>query len=335
MQDRLLQVVGVLVATRPRARVVPWTVAHADLAHVPPTAHVRLDVVDERVVEQRDVRVQRTLLEAVHDDARRGRLDAYGRVQDAGALGEGYEHLADGGLLRVERDTAEEVPAGVRDAHEEQRERRADRGVDTVLDCREHGDEYRSEPDDELEGGHAPEGEHLAGRGDEIGDGVDDDGGETRARDPEEGGGEAVERDDNDDGSEDTRSRGTDTGLRLERGAGEGAGGGVGTEDRADGIRDTDGDELLVGVDLVAVQTTECCKLMSTTCSQSNDLRDLHFEIAMCSRSRMIVATGSSPAIAETSSGSMTGGPTCWKPRGTVWRILMGYFPAAVLRCLQ
>ena len=41
----------------------------------------------------------------------------------------------------------------------------------------------------------------------------------------------------------------------------------------------------------------------------------------------MIVATGSSDASAETRLLSMTGGPTCWKPRGTVCKILMGYLP--------
>ena len=49
----------------------------------------------------------------------------------------------------------------------------------------------------------------------------------------------------------------------------------------------------------------------------------------------MIVATGSSPAIAAMRSPSMTGGPTCWKPRGTVCKILIGYLPSASRRFLQ
>ena len=48
-----------------------------------------------------------------------------------------------------------------------------------------------------------------------------------------------------------------------------------------------------------------------------------------------MVATGISPAIAEMRLWSITGGPTCWKPRGTVCKILMGYLPEALLRCLQ
>lgn len=31
----------------------------------------------------------------------------------------------------------------------------------------------------------------------------------------------------------------------------------------------------------------------------------------------------------------MVGGPTCLNPRGTLCKILMGYLPAAVLRCRQ
>lgn len=31
----------------------------------------------------------------------------------------------------------------------------------------------------------------------------------------------------------------------------------------------------------------------------------------------------------------MTGGPTCWKPRGTFCKILIGYLPFESTRCLQ
>lgn len=62
---------------------------------------------------------------------------------------------------------------------------------------------------------------------------------------------------------------------------------------------------------------------------------DIHFEMAICSSNRMIVATGNSGASAETRSLSITGAPTCFKPRGTVCKILIGYFPALVFRCRQ
>ena len=65
------------------------------------------------------------------------------------------------------------------------------------------------------------------------------------------------------------------------------------------------------------------------------DESDIHFEMAMCSSKRMIVATGSSGARAVMRLRSITGAPTCWKPRGTVCKILMGYFPEWLTRCRQ
>lgn len=62
---------------------------------------------------------------------------------------------------------------------------------------------------------------------------------------------------------------------------------------------------------------------------------DIHLEMAMCSSNRMIVATGSSGASAETRAPSITGAPTCLKPRGTVCKILIGYFPELLFRCRQ
>ena len=95
------------------------------------------------------------------------------------------------GGAAAEDDLAEELAARVRDADEEEGEGGADGDVDAVLDGREDGDEDRGEPDDELERRDAPVGVDLRGRGDEVGDGVDDDRGERRRRDPVEGGGEA------------------------------------------------------------------------------------------------------------------------------------------------
>jgi len=54
--------------------------------------------------------------------------------------------------------------------------------------------------------------------------------------------------------------------------------------------------------------------------------------MAMCSSNKMIVATGSLGASAEISEWLILGAPTCWKPRGTVWRILIGYVPFLLLR---
>ena len=107
------------------------------------------------------------------------RLEARGLAGGEG--GGGGERVA-----AAQDDLAEELAARVRDADEEEGERRADRGVDAVLDSREDGDEDRGEPDDELERRDAPVGVDLRGRGDEVGDGVDDDRRECSRWDPEE-----------------------------------------------------------------------------------------------------------------------------------------------------
>ena len=60
-----------------------------------------------------------------------------------------------------------------------------------------------------------------------------------------------------------------------------------------------------------------------------------HLEMAMCSSTKIIVATGSSLASATTSSFSIFGGPKCWKPRGTLPKILIGYLPAWFFRWRQ
>lgn len=47
------------------------------------------------------------------------------------------------------------------EADEEKRRRCRDRGIDTVLDRRENGDQNGSKPDDEFKRGDAPEGVDL------------------------------------------------------------------------------------------------------------------------------------------------------------------------------
>jgi hypothetical protein len=56
--------------------------------------------------------------------------------------------------------------------------------------------------------------------------------------------------------------------------------------------------------------------------------------MAICSRKRMIVATGSLGPKAEISLRVMVGCFTSLKPEGTVNKILMGYFPCTLL-CRQ
>ena len=157
----------------------------------------------------------------------------------------------------MEGDLAEEVAARVRDADEEERERCANGRVDAVLNGREDGDEDRSGPYDELERGHAPERIYLPGARDQVCDSVNDDSRETSSGDPEERWGEAVQCDDDDDGCQDTRGRGAYTRLRLECRTRERASGRISTKHRADSVGNTDGDEFLVGVNFVAIDTAE------------------------------------------------------------------------------
>lgn len=120
VEDRLGEILCVLVLTRLRTRVVPRSLTHPDLAHIDPPARVLLNVINEGIVEQGRVRVQDTLLETVHDDARRGRDDLDGR-QDPRALLERNVHLTSLGWvpLLLEGDLTEEVTARVGETDKE------------------------------------------------------------------------------------------------------------------------------------------------------------------------------------------------------------------------
>ena len=65
VQYGLCEVLQVFVVAGLRARVIPGPVAEADLAHVHAAAHVSLDVIDKRVIEEGRVRVENALFEAV------------------------------------------------------------------------------------------------------------------------------------------------------------------------------------------------------------------------------------------------------------------------------
>ena len=86
---------------------------------------------------------------------------------------------------------------------------------------------------------------------------MDNDGRETCIRNPEESRCQTVEGDNDDDCSEDTSRGSTNTGLRLESRTRERTGGGVSRENSADKVSNTDGDEFLVGVNFVAIDTAE------------------------------------------------------------------------------
>ena len=86
---------------------------------------------------------------------------------------------------------------------------------------------------------------------------MNNNGGKDSVGNPVEGTAERVDGDENEDTGEPTSQGSAHTRLGLDGGTRERTGSSVGTEARADKVGDTDGDELLVGVDLVVVETTE------------------------------------------------------------------------------
>ena len=92
-----------------------------------------------------------------------------------------------------------------------------------------------------------------------------DDCGKASSGDPEESVRQAIESDNNTNGGEDTSNRGPDTRLGFERRTREGTGGRVGTEARSDGVGDTDGDQFLVGVNLITVNAPKRWRIENVT----------------------------------------------------------------------
>jgi hypothetical protein len=142
-------------------------------------------------------------------------------------------------IRSVNFDTTEEGTSRLSDTQQEENNGSTSRSIDTILDTGEDGDDDRGEPDEEFEWVDTPKVVYLMRRSDEIGHGVDDDGGETGGRDVEECIGETVEGDDDDDSGEPTSCGSSDTALGFESGSGEGTSGGHGTEDGSDGVGDT------------------------------------------------------------------------------------------------
>lgn len=172
-------------------------------------------------------------------------------------------------------NSSKERSSGLGDADEKQDDGSQDRSVNAELDRVEDRNEDACKPDEEFQRRDEPEGVHLGWRRDEIGDGVNDDGGKTGEGDIEESVGETVQGDDDDDSGDPTSCRGSHTALGLEGRAREGTGSGQCGEEGSDRVRHSDGceelsvlmlkkkrtsrrtNQFLVGVDLVTVDATE------------------------------------------------------------------------------
>jgi len=154
-------------------------------------------------------------------------------------------------------DLAEERASGAGDAQKEEDEGSDDDGVYTDFDGGEDNDEDTGQPNEKFQRRDSPIGVNLRWGSYEIGDGVNDDCGKASGGDPVESVRQAIESDNDTDGGEDTSDRGPDTGLGFECRTREGTSSRVGTETCSDSVGDTDGDQLLVGVDLITVDASK------------------------------------------------------------------------------
>ena len=154
-------------------------------------------------------------------------------------------------------DLAQERAARAGDAQKEEDKGSNDGGIYTNFDGGEDDDKNTGQPDNKFQRRGSPVGVNL-GRGSyEISDSVNDDCGKAGGGDPVERVRQAIESDDDTDGSENTSDRGPDTGLGFECRTREGTGGRIGTEARSDSVGNTDGNQFLIGVNLIIVDTSK------------------------------------------------------------------------------
>ena len=104
------------------------------------------------------------------------------------------------GVQRLYANLAQEITMGARDAIEQDTTREPNGAVDAVLNRAEDGDDNANEEDEHLQRVDAPETVDDVGRGDEVTDGMDDDGGQGGRGDVKEDGGEGVDGQQDDDG---------------------------------------------------------------------------------------------------------------------------------------
>lgn len=90
---------------------------------------------------------------------------------------------------------------------------------------------------------------------DEICHSMDDDSGKACGRDPVESGGQAIQGNNDNNGGNYASCWCANTRFGFQGGTREGAGGGICTKARANGVSNSNGDQLLVRIDLISIQT--------------------------------------------------------------------------------
>ena len=141
---------------------------------------------------------------------------------------------------------------------------------------------------------------------------MDDDRRKACSWNPKECGSKTVKSNDHDYSRQNSSRRCPYSRFRFEGSAGERSSSRIGSEARSNGVCNTDSHEFLVGIDLVAIQASEGWgqNQLQIPVTSTSTLH-VHLEIAMCSRSKITVATGSLGASAERSSELIVGEPTC------------------------
>lgn len=172
------------------------------------------------------------------------------------------------------------------------------------------------------------------GRGDQITNGMNDDGSESRIWNVEEEGRKSVDGEEDDEGGDETSEGSAYTGLGLDSSTGEGTGSRVSTEEGTDQVGDSDGDELLRGGDGVIVDSAEGLgdsDMLAKIEENGNQLKESHRgtrgskflrKRSKTHISKTMIAPGRSFAIAITVSWLTVGTPICLNPLGTLPVIL-------------
>ncbi|GJC94393.1 hypothetical protein ColKHC_03219 [Colletotrichum higginsianum] len=278
------KVLGVRLDRRRRRRhgLVPRTVARMVVVRRRCSAGRAGDVLDQAVDVLGLVEVVEPLGEAVDEDARVHLVDPDGwvgaiftieREEDVVCGGASWRRgrvvrkglrAADGVTVRiavvrvtVDAGPAEEAAPGPREAEKQQGRRKGDGDVDAVLEGGEEGHEDADEVDDDVGRRHEPRLEDVVRRGDEVDDGVDDEGGEAGHGDVVEHRRQGVQGEEQDGAVEEAGQGRPDAGLGQDGGAAERAGGGVGAEEGPEEVGAADGDELLGRLDSVVVDAAE------------------------------------------------------------------------------
>lgn len=211
----------------------------------------------------------------------------FAELSVSGSLGS--SNLFDiGSLLDNERifdvdnlNLAHEVSGREGDLEKQPDERCSDSKIDTSLDGDKDCEDNCNEEDDCIDGGNFPEVEELSRMCHQVKHSVNDDGRKNGIGDPVEDSVEGVQSNEHNNTSVNTGKRCSHTTLCLKGRSREGTGGGVGVEEGSNQVGNTNSNELLVGRNLVVVDTAK------------------GLEMAMCSSRRTTVETGSSEAILD------------------------------------